>query len=49
MVTLKSASSDKKPTQEERDVYIKSVTEIVKHALESYAWSKDLKVTVLFV
>lgn len=49
LITLKPANGEKKPTQEERDFYVKSVTDIVKHALERYPWSKDLNVKVMFV
>lgn len=49
MITLKPAQGEKKPTKEERDACVKSVTDLVRHALESYPWSKDLKVSVLFV
>jgi len=49
MITLKPAIGEKKPTPEEREACITLVTDIVKHALESYPWSKDLKVSVLFV
>ncbi len=49
LITLKPANGEKKPTPEERDVYINSVADIVKRALESYSWSKDLNVQVMFV
>ena len=49
LVTLKPADGEKKPSKEQRDFMISSVTEIVTRALGSYAWSKDLKVTVSFV
>ena len=49
MITLKPAQGEKKPTKEERDACVKSVTDVVRHALEGYPWSKDLKVSVLFV
>jgi hypothetical protein len=49
MITLKPAMGEKKPTREEQEGCISAVTGIVKHALESYPWSKDLKVSVLFV
>jgi hypothetical protein len=49
LVTLKPADGEKKPSKEQRDFMISSVTEIVTRALGGYAWSKDLKVTVSFV
>jgi hypothetical protein len=49
MITLKPASGENTPPPEDRDVYVRIVTDLVKHALESYPWSKDLKVSVLFV
>lgn len=49
LVTLKPADGEKKPSKEQRDFMISSVTEIVTRALGSYAWSKDLRVTVSFV
>lgn len=49
LVTLKPADGEKKPSKEQRDFMISSVTEIVTRTLGSYAWSKDLKVTVSFV
>lgn len=49
LITLKRAEGEKKPTREEREAFIASVTDMVKRALGSYAWSKDLKVSVLFV
>jgi hypothetical protein len=49
LITLKPADGEKKPTKEERDAFIASVTDMVKRALGSYAWSKDLKVSVSFV
>lgn len=49
LITLKPALGEKKPTQEERNGCVASVTDLVKHALESYPWAKDLKVSVLFV
>jgi hypothetical protein len=49
MITLKPADGEKKPTREQRDACIAAVTDIVTRALASYAWSKDLKVSVSFV
>ena len=49
LITLKPAGGEKKLTKEERDASIASVTELVKRALGSYAWSKDLRVSVSFV
>jgi len=49
LITLKPAYGEKKPTKEEQDASIASVTDMVRRALESYAWSKDLKVSVSFV
>jgi hypothetical protein len=49
LVTLKPADGEKKPTREQQDAAIAYVTGIVKHALGSYAWSKDLEVSVSFV
>jgi len=49
LITLKPADGEKKPTREERDVFIASVADMVKRVLGSYAWSKDLKVSVSFV
>ena len=49
LVTLKPSGGEKKPSKEQRDFMISSVTEIVTRALGSYAWSKDLRVTVSFV
>jgi hypothetical protein len=49
MITLKPASGENKPPQEDRDAYVRSIADLVKHALESYPWSKDLKISVLFV
>ena len=49
LITLKPADGEKKPTKEQRDAAVASVTEIVKRTLGSYAWSKDLEVRVSFV
>jgi hypothetical protein len=49
MITLKPADGEKKPTREQREACIASVTEMVNRALASYAWSKDLRVSVSFV
>jgi hypothetical protein len=49
LITLKPADGEKKPTKEQRDALVASVTDMVKRALASYAWSKDLKVSVSFV
>jgi len=49
MITLKPADGEKKPTRGEQDGCIAAVTDIVNRALASYAWSKDLKVSVSFV
>lgn len=49
MVTLKLARGEKKPSPEERDASVKAVTDLARRAIESYPWSKDLKVSVLFV
>ncbi len=49
MVTLKPADGEKKLTREQREACIASVSEMVNRALASYAWSKDLKVSVSFV
>ena len=49
MITLKLADGQKKPSKEERDASIAFVTGMAKRALENYAWSKDLEVSVSFV
>jgi hypothetical protein len=49
VITLKPAIGEKKPTPEERDAYVKAVTDMAKQVLEGYPWAKDLKVSVLFV
>jgi hypothetical protein len=49
MITLKPSDGEKKPTREERDACIAAVTDMVNRALASYAWSKDLQVSVSFV
>jgi hypothetical protein len=49
LITLKPAHGEKKPTAEERNALVASVTELVKRALAGYAWSNDLKVSVSFV
>lgn len=49
LITLKPADGQKKPSTEERDAAIASVKGMVKRALENYAWSKDLAVSVSFV
>ena len=49
LITLKPADGQKKPTREEQDAAIASVSGMVKRALGNYAWSKDLEVSVLFV
>jgi hypothetical protein len=49
MITLMPAYGEKKPTDEQRDALIVFVTDMAKRVLGSYAWSKDLQVTVSFV
>lgn len=49
MITLMPAYGEKKPTREQRDTYIGIVTDMARRVLDSYAWSKDLKLDVSFV
>jgi len=49
LITLMPAYGEKKPTREQREAFVAMVTDMAKRVLESYAWSKDLKVDVSFV
>jgi hypothetical protein len=49
LITLKLADGESKPSKEQRDFMISSVSEIVTRVLESYSWARDLKISVSFV
>ena len=49
LITLKPADGEKKPTKEQQDAFIASVTDMVKRVLGSYVWSKELRISVSFV